>query len=122
MVWILFALVAVFVVVVLVAVVTGRLTPDPMAEPVGSTPHHGLPEGAWAADDIDLVRFDTALRGYRMDQVDDVLDRVFHALSTGQPAPDIDGARFRPTRFGEGYDMEEVDDFLDELAAGLPDQ
>ena len=57
MVWILFALVAVFVVVVLVAVVTGRLTPDPMAEPVGSTPHHGLPEGAWAADDIDLSDF-----------------------------------------------------------------
>ena len=76
MVWILFALVAGFVVVVLVAGVTGRLTPDPMAEPVGSTPHHGLPEGAWAADDIDLVRFDTALRGYRMDQVDEVLDRL----------------------------------------------
>ena len=28
------------------------------------------------ADDVDAVRFDTALRGYRMDQVDDVLDRL----------------------------------------------
>ncbi|WP_282072055.1 DivIVA domain-containing protein [Janibacter hoylei] len=60
--------------------------------------------------------------GYAVPDVDDFLDRVFHALSTGHPVPHIDGARFRPTRFGEGYDMEEVDDFLDELSAGLPDQ
>lgn len=60
--------------------------------------------------------------GYSVADVDDFLDRVFHALSTGHPVPDVDGARFRPTRFGEGYDMEEVDDFLDELAAGLSDQ
>lgn len=60
--------------------------------------------------------------GYSVADVDDFLDRVFHALSTGHPVPDVDGARFRPTRFGEGYDMEEVDDFLDELAPGLPDQ
>ncbi|MCW4602456.1 DivIVA domain-containing protein [Janibacter hoylei] len=53
---------------------------SPDARPHGRArrlhPHHGLPEGAWAADDIDLVRFDTALRGYRMDQVDEVLDRL----------------------------------------------
>jgi DivIVA domain-containing protein len=62
MVWILFALVAVLVVLVLAA--------------VGTAPHHGLPDTDWRADDIDQVRFDTALRGYRMDQVDDVLDHL----------------------------------------------
>ena len=76
MVWILFTLVAVLVVIVLAAVLTGRLSPDPMARAVGTTPHHGLPDGDWRAADIDVVRFDTALRGYRMDQVDDVLDRL----------------------------------------------
>lgn len=60
--------------------------------------------------------------GYALADVDDFLERVFHAPSTGQPVPDVDSAVFRPTRFGEGYDMGEVDDFLDELAAGLPGQ
>lgn len=76
MVWIFFILVALVVVVALAAVVTGRFTPDPMAEPVRSTPYHGLPPHPVRAADVDLVRFDTALRGYRMDQVDDVLDRL----------------------------------------------
>lgn len=76
MVWVLFALVAVLVVIVLAAVLTGRLSPDPMAPAVGTAPHHGLPERDWRAEDIDIVRFDTALRGYRMDQVDDVLDQL----------------------------------------------
>lgn len=76
MVWIFFILVALLVVVGVAAAVTGRVSPDPMAEPVSSTPHHGLPSGEWEASDLDLVRFDTALRGYRMDQVDDVLDHL----------------------------------------------
>lgn len=76
MVWILFGLVALLVIVLLAAVLTGHLTPDPMAEPVGSSPHHGLPLGELSSTDIDQVRFDTALRGYRMDQVDDVLDQL----------------------------------------------
>jgi DivIVA domain-containing protein len=80
-VWIFFILVALLVVVALAAVVTGRFTPDPMAEPVRSTPHHGLPSDPVSAPDIDLVRFDTALRGYRMDQVDDVLDRLQQRLA-----------------------------------------
>ncbi len=76
MVWIFFVLVALLVVVGFGAVITGRLTPDPMADPVGSTPHHGLPHGDFRAEAIQAVRFDTALRGYRMDQVDDVIDRL----------------------------------------------
>lgn len=76
MIWIFFILLALLLVGGLAAVLTGRATPDPMADPVASTPHHGLPPGDLRAADLDAVRFDTALRGYRMDQVDDVLDRV----------------------------------------------
>lgn len=36
----------------------------------------GLPTGPLTADDIGSVRFDVVLRGYRMDQVDDVLARL----------------------------------------------
>lgn len=75
MVWIFFILVAVGVVAVVAALVTGRLSADPMADPVSSTPDAGLPAEVTAAS-IDEVRFDTALRGYRMDQVDDVIDRL----------------------------------------------
>ena len=76
MVWIFFILVALVVVAGFAAVLTGRLVPDPMADPVSSTPHHGLPSGRLRAADVEAVRFDTALRGYRMDQVDEVIDRL----------------------------------------------
>ena len=81
MVWIFFVLVALLVVVAVAAAVTGRITTDPMAEPVSSAPHHGLAESGFAASDVDAVRFDTALRGYRMDQVDEVLDRLQQRLA-----------------------------------------
>lgn len=80
MVWIFFILVAVAVVVVTAALVAGRITADPMAEPSHTSPAHGLGSIATAAS-VDQVRFDTALRGYRMDQVDDVLDRLQSQLA-----------------------------------------
>lgn len=46
------------------------------AAPATSTMSGGLPPGELDSADIDEVRFDTVLRGYRMDQVDDVLERV----------------------------------------------
>ncbi|QBF45898.1 DivIVA domain-containing protein [Janibacter limosus] len=57
--------------------------------------------------------------GYAVGDVDDFLDAVFTAISTGQPVPPIATAVFRPVRLEIGYDMAEVDDFLDELEAGL---
>lgn len=57
--------------------------------------------------------------GYAVGDVDDFLDAVFTAISTGQPVPPIATAVFRPVRLETGYDMAEVDDFLDELEAGL---
>ena len=66
-------LVAVALVVAVLGVASGRLPADPLAEAVHSTPDPGLPEPP-AAVDVDAVRFDTALRGYRMDDVDERLD------------------------------------------------
>lgn len=74
-VWVLFLLVAVAVVAVTAALAAGRLPLDAMSDPVHSTPATGLPLGP-VAGDVDGVRFDRTLRGYRTDQVDAVL----HAL------------------------------------------
>ena len=62
-------LVAVALVVAVLGVASGRLPADPLAEAMHSTPDPGLPELPRAVD-VDAVRFDTALRGYRMDEVD----------------------------------------------------
>ena len=48
----------------------GMSTPEPDRPPLG------LPPGPMHAEDLDAVRFSTAVRGYRMDQVDVVLDRL----------------------------------------------
>ena len=66
-------LVAVALVVAVLGVATGRLPADPLADAVRSTPDPGLPERP-QADDVEAVRFDTALRGYRMEDVDDRLE------------------------------------------------
>ena len=63
------ALVGVVLVVAVLAVASGRLPADPLADAVHTTPDSGLPPTPVAAD-VDDVRFDTALRGYRMEDVD----------------------------------------------------
>lgn len=75
MIWVFFGVVGVGALGVLGALVTSRLGYDPMAEATSSAPDPGLPATAHARD-IDGIRFDTALRGYRMDQVDEVLDTL----------------------------------------------
>ncbi len=50
-----------------------------LVEPVASLPPVLLPECP-SAQDVDAVRFGLGLRGYRMDQVDEVLDRLAVAL------------------------------------------
>jgi DivIVA domain-containing protein len=40
-----------------------------------------LPDGPISADDLDSVRFAVGFRGYRMDQVDDVLNRLGQELT-----------------------------------------
>ena len=68
-------LVAVALVAAVLGVASGRLPADPLADAVGSTPDPGLPEQPQAAD-VDAVRFDTALRGYRMSEVDARLEEL----------------------------------------------
>jgi DivIVA domain-containing protein len=57
---------------------TGRsaeLLADGFTDPVANLPAVLLPEEPAAAD-VDALRFSLGLRGYRMDQVDEVLDRL----------------------------------------------
>lgn len=56
------------------AVVSGLVEPTPSLPPV-LLPDHP------AAEDVGRIRFSLGLRGYRMDQVDEVLDRLAAALA-----------------------------------------
>lgn len=47
-----------------------------LEDPTGTSPFESLPRGVVTAEDIEQVRFDQTLRGYRMGQVDEVLDRL----------------------------------------------
>jgi DivIVA domain-containing protein len=50
-----------------------------------------LPVGRFTADDVDGLHFSLGLRGYRMDEVDQVLDRVSSELRSR----DVELARLR---------------------------
>lgn len=68
-------LVAVVVVFAIAAVAAGR--GDAMADAVPDRPELVLPEGRLLTrGDLDTLRFSVGFRGYRMDEVDEVLDRV----------------------------------------------
>lgn len=59
---------------------TGGPAPLPgLVEPVASLPPVLLPDYPHA-EDLDRIRFSLGLRGYRMDQVDEVLDRLADSL------------------------------------------
>jgi DivIVA domain-containing protein len=61
-----------------VALVLGRTggMSVPMSAAVSTQGWRDLPEGEVTSDAIHAVRFDRAVRGYRMDQVDSVLARL----------------------------------------------
>jgi DivIVA domain-containing protein len=61
------------------AVAAGRITGG-LDEPSSSLPGRGLPAGRVGVGELERVRFSPALRGYRMDEVDDVLDRLTEEL------------------------------------------
>ena len=75
MIWVFFIAVAVLVVGAFAALVVGRVGYDPLSDPTGTQADPILSED-FGAGEIAAIRFDTALRGYRMDQVDAVLDRL----------------------------------------------
>jgi len=70
-----FLLAVVLLVALTAAFVTGRLG-GAMAEPTSTAGFEGLPPGAVGTEQVAGLRFDQALRGYRMDQVDAVLERL----------------------------------------------
>jgi DivIVA domain-containing protein len=71
----LFTLLTLAVLGVIAAVATGRIAGG-LEEPSTSLAPRGLPEGPVTVDVLEAVRFSPALRGYRMEEVDAVLDRM----------------------------------------------
>lgn len=80
-----FAIVAVLVLGGVAAVAAGR---GGVMDEVDRRSPTRLPTGALDADDVRRVRFRTALRGYRMDEVDALLDRLAAQLDQAdRPEP-----------------------------------
>lgn len=75
MIWVFFIAVGVLVIGGFAALIAGRVSYDPLAEATTTQADPILSE-EFGPGEIAAVRFDTALRGYRMDQVDAVLDRL----------------------------------------------
>lgn len=91
-----FVIITVLLVGVLAAVVVQRVPVGPVEPAVTSESFPGVPEGPLRAQDLADLRFDLALRGYRMSQVDATLHRMTEELA----ARDAEIARLR----GEGTD------------------
>ena len=87
MIWVFLIVVAVLLVGGFAALVTGRVGYDPMAPATSSQADPALSEG-FPASEVSTVRFDTALRGYRMDQVDAVLDQLQERIAELEAARD----------------------------------
>jgi DivIVA domain-containing protein len=73
--WVFFIAVAVLVVGAFAALVVGRVGYDPLSDAT-TTQADPILSADLGSGEIAAIRFDTALRGYRMDQVDAVLDRL----------------------------------------------
>jgi hypothetical protein len=72
-------LVGVVVVCAVVAMILG-LAGGGLGRPTSSLSHEPLPEDAVTDDDFEDLVFDVAVRGYRMSQVDGVIDRLRREL------------------------------------------
>ena len=75
MIWVFFIAVGVLVIGAFAALAVGRIGYDPLSEAT-TTQADPLLSPDLPSGEISAIRFDTALRGYRMDQVDAVLDRL----------------------------------------------
>jgi DivIVA domain-containing protein len=85
--WVLFIVVAVLLVGAFAALLTGRIGYDPLSEPARTQADPGLGE-AFTSEDVADVHFDTAFRGYRMDQVDRVLDQLQERIAQLEAHPE----------------------------------
>ena len=69
---------------------SGRLGELPA--PVTSSPAPHLPQGDLTGDDLRAARFSVVPRGYSMQQVDELLDRLVTQLDGPRPATPITGS------------------------------
>lgn len=70
------------------ALVMGRL-PGAVPNPVRDTPYQPLPPGAVTAQDVAGLKFNVVVRGYRMDEVDEVLARLGRELDEARRIAEI---------------------------------
>jgi DivIVA domain-containing protein len=83
-----FAILVVLVMGGVAALAAGRGAP--MSEAYDDRPDALVPrEGPLRAEDVRTVRFSLALRGYRMSEVDALLDRVARELELAEPPPPL---------------------------------
>jgi DivIVA domain-containing protein len=71
-----FQLVVVLAVIGGVAAVAAGKVRGGLPEPTSTLPEVDLPADALGTQDVDAIRFSVGFRGYRMDEVDAVLDRL----------------------------------------------
>ena len=82
------------------ALAAGRGTP--LAEEYGDRPDLGLPaSGPLVADDLRRVRFSLAFRGYRMSEVDALLDRLAAQIAPEPPPQSEDERSTNPEGRGD---------------------
>jgi DivIVA domain-containing protein len=69
-----------------------------MSAPVPDRPDPAVPEtGLLGRGDVDKVRFSVGARGYRMDEVDDVLDRLAYEIDVRERRiAELEGAAHVP--------------------------
>jgi len=91
-----------------------------MSEPMPDRPDLALPnEGMLERTDVDRVRFSVGARGYRMDEVDDVLDRLAHEIETReQRIAELEGRAPRPAASPEAESEEELGEVGPEAVEG----
>jgi DivIVA domain-containing protein len=70
-----FVLIIVLLIGLTTAAVMGKIGGF-LADPASSQSFSGVPDGSLSADALAHIHFDLALRGYRMNQVDDVIDAL----------------------------------------------
>lgn len=90
---------ALIVAVIGVAFLAGMGRMGQMSPQIDDRPVPALPDGPLQADDLMRLRFAVVARGYSMEQVDAVLDRLVEQLEPAAPEPTPD-QRFDPQQLG----------------------
>jgi len=89
-----FVLVVILLIGLTTAAVMGKIGGF-LADPTSSQSFGGVPAGSLSAGDVAQLHFDQGLRGYRMDQVDQVIDALSNRLT--ELEADVDSLRATAT-------------------------